>query len=50
MDFERRPAVNLAQYLEMITGKTASLLATAAQFGALAGKRATRCTAPLCQF
>lgn len=36
MDFERRPAVNLAQYLEMITGKTASLLATAAQFGALA--------------
>ena len=35
MDFEHRDEVSVAEYLEMITGKTAVLLAYAAEIGAL---------------
>jgi geranylgeranyl diphosphate synthase type I len=36
MAFATRPTVTVTEYLEMIDGKTACLLATAAEFGALA--------------
>lgn len=37
MDFQQRPEVTLDQYLEMIDGKTAALMACACYFGAFLG-------------
>jgi geranylgeranyl diphosphate synthase type I len=37
IDFENRPVVRLSDYLEMVEGKTASLIACALQMGAMVG-------------